>query len=103
MAGDSPGAATGQAVFTADEAAEQGQSGPVILVRMETNPDDIHGMNAAKGILTARGGMTSHAAVVAREFKLPCIVGVEEITKFLKDGNIVEVNAHKGTIKILKG
>ncbi|OVE77099.1 pyruvate, phosphate dikinase, partial [bacterium F11] len=62
----SPGAATGKVVFTADAAAERGESEAVLLVRTETNPDDIHGMAAAKGILTARGGMTSHAAVVTR-------------------------------------
>ena len=63
----SPGAAVGMAVFTADDAAERGTAGEkVILVRNETMPDDIHGMDAAQGILTATGGMTSHAAVVAR-------------------------------------
>jgi len=62
----SPGAAGGTVVFTADEAEELAKNGKkVILVRIETSPEDIHGMNAAQGILTARGGMTSHAAVVA--------------------------------------
>ena len=75
----SPGAATGKAVFTADDAAERGTTEPVILVRLETNPDDIHGMNAAQGILTARGGMTSHAAVVARGMGKPCVAGCEDI------------------------
>jgi pyruvate,orthophosphate dikinase len=75
----SPGAATGRAVFDADSAAERGTTEPVILVRQETNPDDIHGMDAAKGILTARGGMTSHAAVVARGMGRPCVAGCEEI------------------------
>jgi pyruvate,orthophosphate dikinase len=76
----SPGAATGQAVFDADVAAERGGKGePVILVRQETNPDDIHGMDAAQGILTARGGMTSHAAVVARGMGKSCVAGCEEI------------------------
>jgi pyruvate,orthophosphate dikinase len=75
----SPGAATGKAVFTADEAAMLGEKERVILVRMETVPDDIHGMNAAQGILTSRGGMTSHAAVVARGMGKPCIAGCEEI------------------------
>jgi len=76
----SPGAATGQAVFTADVAAERGGKGePVILVRQETNPDDIHGMDAAQGILTARGGMTSHAAVVARGMGKSCVAGCEDI------------------------
>ncbi len=76
----SPGAATGRAVFTADVAAERGgNKEPVILIRQETNPDDIHGMDAAKGILTARGGMTSHAAVVARGMGKPCVAGCESI------------------------
>ena len=75
----SPGAATGKAVFTADDAARIGDKEKVILVRMETSPDDIHGMNAAQGILTARGGMTSHAAVVARGMGKPCVAGCEEI------------------------
>jgi pyruvate,orthophosphate dikinase len=71
----SPGAAVGRAVFTADEAVEAGKNGPVILVRKETTPDDIHGMEIAKGILTAVGGKSSHAAVVARGMGLPCVVG----------------------------
>ncbi|MCG3204479.1 MAG: Pyruvate, phosphate dikinase [Elusimicrobia bacterium] len=75
----SPGAATGKVVFTADAAAERGGSEPIILVRTETNPDDIHGMDAARGILTARGGMTSHAAVVARGMGKPCVSGCETI------------------------
>jgi pyruvate,orthophosphate dikinase len=72
----SPGAASGRAVFDADTAekwAEQGEK--VILVRIETSPEDIHGMHAAQGILTARGGMTSHAAVVARGMGRPCVSG----------------------------
>jgi pyruvate,orthophosphate dikinase len=75
----SPGAAVGIVVFSADDAVEKGVTSPVILVRNETNPDDIHGMEVAKGILTARGGMTSHAAVVARGMGKPCIVGCESI------------------------
>jgi pyruvate,orthophosphate dikinase len=74
----SPGAAVGIAVFDADRAAERGGSGEaVILVRPETSPDDVHGMIAAKGILTARGGATSHAAVVARGMGKPCVAGCE--------------------------
>ncbi len=76
----SPGAACGRVVFNADEAvtlATQGES--VILVRVETSPEDIHGMHAAKGILTARGGMTSHAAVVARGMGRPCVSGATAI------------------------
>jgi pyruvate,orthophosphate dikinase len=76
----SPGAAAGVAVFCADEAAERGEAGDrVILVRNETSPDDIHGMALAQGILTARGGMTSHAAVVARGMGKCCVAGCEAI------------------------
>ncbi len=72
----SPGAASGYVVFTADEAEEmRAQNKDVILVRIETSPEDIHGMHAAVGILTARGGMTSHAAVVARGMGRPCVSG----------------------------
>ncbi len=72
----SPGAATGAVVFTADEAVAWSQKGKrVLLVRMETVPDDIHGMSVAQGILTATGGMTSHAAVVGRQMGKPCVVG----------------------------
>jgi len=76
----SPGAATGKVVFTAEDAVKLAQVGEkVILVRQETNPDDIHGMAVAQGILTARGGMTSHAAVVARGMGKCCVSGCEEI------------------------
>ena len=76
----SPGAATGKAVFDADRAEQLGKAGtPVVLVRPETSPDDVHGMLVAKGILTARGGATSHAAVVARGLGLPCVAGCEGI------------------------
>jgi len=72
----SPGAASGEVVFSADDAEEAAAQGrAVILVRIETSPEDIHGMHAAKGILTARGGMTSHAAVVARGMGKPCVSG----------------------------
>src|ERR1700736_865623 len=71
----SPGAAVGRAAFTAEEAVEMSKNSPVILVRKETTPDDIHGMDVAKGILTAGGGKSSHAAVVARGMGRPCIVG----------------------------
>jgi pyruvate phosphate dikinase (EC 2.7.9.1) len=72
----SPGAATGEIVFTAEEAVEAEEEGrKVILVRVETSPEDIHGMHAAEGILTTRGGMTSHAAVVARGMGIPCVAG----------------------------
>ncbi|TDJ55618.1 MAG: pyruvate, phosphate dikinase [Gemmatimonadetes bacterium] len=77
----SPGAASGTAVFDADEAEALAREGAtVILVRRETNPEDFHGMVAAKAILTARGGMTSHAAVVARGMGKPCVSGAQEIT-----------------------
>jgi pyruvate,orthophosphate dikinase len=77
----SPGAAYGQAVFDADRADELGSAGhKIILVRPETSPDDVHGMIAAQGVLTARGGKTSHAAVVARGMGKPAIVGAEGIT-----------------------
>ena len=76
----SPGAATGRIVFSADEAAVRGKTEKVILVRKETVPDDIHGMEVAAGILTARGGMTSHAAVVARGMGKCCVVGVETLS-----------------------
>src|SRR5262245_14745106 len=75
----SPGAVSGRIVFTADEAVEMAKSGKVVLVRKETAPDDIHGMEVAVGILTSRGGMTSHAAVVARGMGKCCVVGAESI------------------------
>ncbi|HET9513846.1 MAG TPA: pyruvate, phosphate dikinase, partial [Gemmatimonadales bacterium] len=76
----SPGAASGMVIFTADLAQERGRQGEaVILVRPETSPEDFHGMVAARAILTARGGMTSHAAVVARGMGIPCIAGAQEI------------------------
>jgi pyruvate,orthophosphate dikinase len=76
----SPGAAVGRCAFSADDAVELAKNGPVILVRKETTPDDIHGMDVAKGILTAVGGKSSHAAVVARGMGRPCIVGASSIT-----------------------
>src|SRR6266508_634320 len=77
----SPGAATGGVVFDADTAAERGDAGErVVLVRWETTPDDIHGMIAAQGILTVHGGMTSHAAVVARGMGKPCVAGAEGVS-----------------------
>ncbi len=77
----SPGAACGAVVFSADEAEARASKGEsVILVRIETSPEDIHGMHAARGILTTRGGMTSHAAVVARGMGRPCVAGAGSIT-----------------------
>ncbi len=76
----SPGAATGAAVFDADRAEQMAAQGKqVILVRIETNPDDVHGMIAAEGVLTSRGGRTSHAAVVARGMGKPCVAGTEDL------------------------
>ncbi len=89
----SPGAASGKIIFNADEAEKLSQQGiKVILVRPETTPDDIHGIVAAEGILTSRGGMTSHAAVVARGMGKPCVSGCEALSidlekeEFLVDG-----------------
>lgn len=78
----SPGAALGKVVFDADTAVEEAKNGNVILVRTETSPEDIQGMAAAQGILTARGGMTSHAAVVARGMGKCCVAGAEDIKVF---------------------
>ena len=77
----SPGAASGAIVLDADTAENRAALGEaVILVRVETSPEDIHGMHAAKGILTARGGMTSHAAVVARGMGRPCVSGAGAVS-----------------------
>src|SRR5207248_10476868 len=77
----SPGAASGKIVLDADSAEQRGKAGEsVILVRWETTPDDIHGLIQAAGILTAHGGMTSHAAVVARGMGKPCVAGCEDLT-----------------------
>jgi pyruvate,orthophosphate dikinase len=84
----SPGAASGQVVFTAEEAVSWKQEGrEVILVREETSPDDIHGMSASQGILTATGGMTSHAAVVGRQMGKPAVVGCGAIVLSEKDNS----------------
>jgi pyruvate, orthophosphate dikinase len=93
----SPGAATGAIVLTADEAEERGEAGePVILVRKETSPDDVHGMVRARGILTALGGMTSHAAVVARGFGKPAVTGCKALEIDLEAG---EINVDGKTFK----
>jgi pyruvate,orthophosphate dikinase len=90
----SPGAASGQVVFSADQAVEWVQNGkPVILVRRETVPDDIHGMFVSQGILTATGGMTSHAAVVGRQMGKPSIVGAGEL-EIDESGRQFRVNGH---------
>lgn len=95
----SPGAAVGVVAFDADLAEKWGKAGKnVIMARPETKPDDVHGMLASKGILTSRGGATSHAAVVARQFGVPCVSGVEEIEIDLK-ARVMTV----GNIKIAEG
>ncbi|MFC0634809.1 pyruvate, phosphate dikinase [Brevundimonas balnearis] len=107
----SPGAATGKIVFDADEAERLNQLGDaVILVRDETSPEDIHGMHAARGIVTARGGMTSHAAVVARGMGRPCVSGAGEIRidekagtftvrgRTFKAGDVITIDGSKGEV-----
>jgi len=109
----SPGAASGQIVFDAESAerlAELGEA--VILVRIETSPEDIHGMHAARGILTARGGMTSHAAVVARGMGRPCVSGAGNIAidtvartmrvggRALKEGEIITIDGASGEVMV---
>ena len=110
----SPGAATGKVVFSSDEAERLNEMmQDTILVRVETSPEDIHGMHAAKGILTSRGGMTSHAAVVARGMGRPCVSGSSEIdinydnkifkTKLMeiKEGDLITIDGSTG--RIIKG
>ncbi|MGC8972269.1 MAG: pyruvate, phosphate dikinase [bacterium] len=107
----SPGAATGKAVFDAETAKEWAQNGEkVILVRPETNPDDVGGMLVSEGILTARGGATSHAAVVARGIGKPCVVGAESIkidlekrlfnvdSYTVKEGDTITINGTTGEV-----
>ena len=90
----SPGAATGEIVFTSEEAVEAAKAGrKVILVRVETSPEDIHGMHAAEGILTSRGGMTSHAAVVARGMGTPCVSGAGGLRIDARNGTLVSLGA----------
>ena len=110
----SPGAASGKVVFTSDEAERlNGMMQNTILVRVETSPEDINGMHAAKGILTARGGMTSHAAVVARGMGRPCVSGSSEIeidyqnkifktkNNEIKEGDLITIDGSTG--RIIKG
>ena len=110
----SPGAASGMVVFSADEAEDHTVRGEkVILCRQETSPEDIHGMHASQGILTSRGGMTSHAAVVARGMGKPCVAGASELyidtsekiirsgTTEIKEGDIVTIDGCSG--EIMKG
>jgi len=109
----SPGAASGKVVFEAEEAERlNGMMQNTILVRVETSPEDIHGMHAAKGILTARGGMTSHAAVVARGMGRPCVSGSTEITvdyglkqfksgaTIVKEGDMITIDGSSGEVML---
>ncbi len=102
--GASPGAAVGRVCLTADacvEAADRGEH--VILVRYETSPEDVHGMQAAEGILTARGGLASHAAVVARGWGIPAVVGAEQVQ--IGDGGFTvgDVTVHEGDVISIDG
>ena len=107
----SPGAASGAVVFSAEAAEQKAAKGnPVILVRIETSPEDINGMHVAKGILTARGGMTSHAAVVARGMGRPCVSGASDLRidskagtlrvagQEVKEGDIITINGSTGEV-----
>jgi pyruvate, orthophosphate dikinase len=107
----SPGAATGKIVFTAEAAVREAAAGEaVILVREETSPEDIRGMDAARGIVTARGGMTSHAAVVARGMGRPCVSGAGEIHisaeagelrvrgRVFRDGDVITIDGGRGEV-----
>jgi pyruvate,orthophosphate dikinase len=106
----SPGAASGKIVLDADTAALRGETEPLILVGWETSPDDIHGMIAAQGILTAHGGMTSHAAVVARGMGKPCVAGCEELSidaenhrvrigeHDLAEGDVITIDGGSGVV-----
>src|SRR3954447_21380527 len=89
----SPGASVGMIAFTAEASVEASKKGPVILVRKETQPDDIQGMEVSKGILTSRGGMTSHAAVVCRGMGTPCVAGAESVS----------VDEHKKLVTVTVG
>jgi len=96
----SPGAAVGRAAFSAEDAVHLSKHGPVILVRKETTPDDIHGMDVARGILTAVGGKSSHAAVVARGMGRPCVVGAGSISISEREKRFeVSVSGKKITVK----
>ncbi|MFB2550915.1 pyruvate, phosphate dikinase [Ensifer soli] len=102
----SPGAATGEIVFTSEEAVAAEKEGrKIILVRIETSPEDIHGMHAAEGILTTRGGMTSHAAVVARGMGIPCVSGAGNIRVDLRNEQIIAgpIVLNKGDLITIDG
>ena len=111
----SPGAASGHVVFTADEAVKWADAGkPVVLVRRETVPDDIHGMFVSQGVMTATGGMTSHAAVVGRQMGKPSVVGAGELVinetakqfsvngKTVKEGDYVSFDGLTGEVKLAR-
>ncbi len=98
----SPGAAVGRVAFTAEDAVEMAASGPVLLVRKETTPDDIHGMDVARGILTAIGGKSSHAAVVARGMGRPCVVGASGI-KINEAKKVFTAEAGGKTVTVKEG
>ncbi len=111
----SPGAAVGRVVFTAEDAEEWNENGEdVILVRIETSPEDVGGMDAAEGILTSRGGMTSHAAVVARGWGKPCVAGCDDIvvnydqksftngTITVEEGDWISINGSTGEVVVGK-
>jgi pyruvate,orthophosphate dikinase len=106
-----PGAACGQAVFNSERAMELAQQGQkTVLIRIETSPEDIHGMNAAEGILTSRGGMTSHAALVARGMGKPCIVGCTPLNihyattsmevngRVIREGDFISIDGTTGEV-----
>jgi len=107
----SPGAAVGKIVFDSDKAAEWAAAGhAVILVRLETSPDDIKGMHASRAIVTARGGMTSHAAVVARGMGRPCVCGISELSidsktgemkargRVFREGDVISIDGGRGEV-----
>src|ERR671932_492433 len=109
----SPGAVSGKIVFSADEAERAAKAGEaVILVRIETSPDDIHGMHAANGILTSRGGMTSHAAVVARGMGKACVCGAGDLAisyaertitcrgTVVREGAVITIDGGEGTVML---
>ena len=111
--GASPGAATGRISFSAQDAVERaGRGEEVLLVRRETSPEDVHGMLRARGVLTARGGMTSHAAVVARGMSKPCIVGCRDLEvdphakvlrvrgRELREGDVLTIDGSEGTVML---
>jgi len=98
----SPGASFGKLAFTAEEAVERTHAGErVLLVRQETSPEDVDGMHNVDGILTSTGGMTSHAAVVAREMGIPAVVGAEGASQTLASGQRLRVDGRAGTVEVI--